>query len=282
MNLIIKNPKTLNEKINFFMNNMESFHVVTDFDWTLTQYFDDNWKSRPSLISLLYNEWILDDEYSEYAQSLFNHYVKIEHDTTLPLDTRQQAMEERWTKHKDILMKKWLNYNHLKMITSMNSIVMRQDTNILLEKLYNTNIPVIIFSASWIGVDSISLLLKHRWLNFPNIFIVSNKLYRNDQGKMIWYSKPVIHSLNKTESIIWANNEYKNIQDNIKNKPNAIIFWDGLHDSEMVDKKEWRTIINIGLCNNKVEEKIEQYSDSFDAVITHDFWFNQVINILWL
>jgi hypothetical protein len=48
---------------------------VADFHGTLTQYFDLEDKSRPSIISLLYNEWILDDDYSKQAQELFDHYV---------------------------------------------------------------------------------------------------------------------------------------------------------------------------------------------------------------
>jgi Pyrimidine 5'-nucleotidase (UMPH-1) len=54
---------------------------------------------------------------------------------------------------------------------------------------------------------------------------------------MIGYSKPVIHSLNKTESVIRDNAEYKNIQDQVKDRIHAIVIGDGLHDAEMVDKK---------------------------------------------
>jgi HAD superfamily hydrolase (TIGR01544 family) len=282
MSLVIKNNITLDEKISFFKDNKNQFHVVADFDGTLTQYFDHNGKSRPSIISLLYNEWILDDDYSKQAQALFDHYVQIEHNTTLSLEVRQQAMEDRRTEHKELLMKKWLNYHHLEQITKMDRIVMRSGTDLLLKKLYEQNIPLIIFSASGVGVDSIGLLLKHRWLDFANISIVSNKLYRDEYGTMIGYSKPVIHSLNKTESVIRDNAEYKNIQDQVKDRIHAIVIGDGLHDAEMVDKKSWRTILSIWLCNDKVEERTDRYSDAFDVVITHDEGFEEVIDKIWL
>jgi hypothetical protein len=54
---------------------------------------------------------------------------------------------------------------------------------------------------------------------------------------MIGYSKPVIHSLNKTESVIRDNAEYKNIQEQVKDRIHAIVIGDGLHDAKMVDKK---------------------------------------------
>ncbi len=282
MNLTIKNDIILEEKIDFFNNHRDKFHVVADFDGTLTQYFDHNGKSRPSIISLLYNEWVLDDDYSKQAQALFDHYVHIEHDTTLSLEIRQQAMEDRRTEHKELLMKKWLNYHHLEQITTMDRIVMRPGTDILLKKLFKQNIPLIIFSASGVGVDSIWLLLRHRWLDFPNISIVSNKLYRDEYGTMTGYSKPVIHSLNKTESVIWDNNEYKSLQEQVKDRIHAIVIGDGLHDAEMVDKKPWRTILSIWLCNDKVDERIEKYSDAFDIVITHDEGCEEMIEKIWL
>jgi Pyrimidine 5'-nucleotidase (UMPH-1) len=71
-------------------------------------------------------------------------------------------MEKRWVEHKELLMKKGLNYSHLEQITTMNRIVMRPGTDTLLKRCYEYDIPLIIFSASGIGVDSIKLLLQHR------------------------------------------------------------------------------------------------------------------------
>lgn len=282
MTLLIQNHTITQQKLSLFHTSREQFHVVADFDGTLTQYFDHNGKSRPSIISLLYNEWILDDDYNNQAQALFDHYVKIEHDISLPFAVRQDAMENRWIDHKELLMKKWLNYHHLEQIATMDRIVMRSGTDILLKKFYEQNIPLIIFSASGVGVDSIALLLKHRWLDFPNISIVSNKLYRDQDGTMISYSKPVIHSLNKTESVIWTNDEYQSIQTQIYDRPHAIVIGDSIHDAEMLDRKSDRTILSIGLCNDKVEERIQKYSEAFDVVITHDEGFEEMIEKIGL
>jgi hypothetical protein len=119
----------------------------------------------------------------------------------------------------------------------MDRIVMRSGTDILLKKLNEQNIPLIIFSASGIDVDSIRLLLKHRGLDLPNISIVSNKLYRDATGAMIGYSKPVIRSLNKKESVIRDNDEYKALQGQIQDRPHAVVIGDGIHDAGMVDDR---------------------------------------------
>lgn len=267
----------------FFQNikkNPEQYCIVADFDWTLTKYFDENGKSRPSIISLLYNEWILDDDYTQKAQQMHTHYVAIEHNHNLPLEERENAMEERWTSHKELLMKKGLRIQHIEHITHMNAIHIRSWVKELLELTNTYNIPFVIFSASWIWVDSISYLLQHRWLLLPNIHIISNKLYRDEEGHMIWYSKPVIHSLNKKESVIHTNHEYKTISDIIHTKSHFLVLGDSIGDASMVDNNHTRHILKIGLCNDKVEDRLEKYKTIFDVIITHDEGFETIIDTI--
>jgi trehalose-6-phosphatase len=38
----MNDSKLVNKKTLFFVNNKNKFHIVADFDGTLTQYFDDN------------------------------------------------------------------------------------------------------------------------------------------------------------------------------------------------------------------------------------------------
>ena len=56
MSLQISFPEKIQIKIDFLKQHKDQFHVVADFDGTLTQYFDHNGKSRPSIISLLKDE----------------------------------------------------------------------------------------------------------------------------------------------------------------------------------------------------------------------------------
>ncbi len=264
----------------FFQNIKQHPHhycIVADFDWTLTKYFDEHGKSRPSIISLLYNEWVLDEDYTQKAQQMHTHYVAIEHNHNLSQQERENAMEERWTRHKELLMIKWLRIQHIEHITHMDAIQIRSWVKELIEYTNKNNIPFIIFSASGIGVDSISYLLQYWWLLLPNIHIVSNKLYWDDDGNMIWYSKPVIHSLNKKESVIHTNKEYTTISDLIHTKSHFLLLGDGIGDAQMVDNTDTRHILKIGLCNDKVEDRLEKYQTVFDIVITHDKGFETIL-----
>ncbi len=276
MSLHTLNPETTNTKIEFIKSHLDQTHIIADFDGTLTKYFDEVGKARWSIISLLRHENILDEEYSQLTKAMYAKYSVIEHDDTLPLEERQNAMVEWRESHEDLLMKKWLNIKHIELVMGMDKMPIRSWVETLLRTAHEKNIPVIIFSASGIGTDSIEILLNHWNLNLPNISIVSNKLYRDEQWNMTWYSKPVIHWLNKTESILQSP-EYAHIQQYIAWKSHTILLWDGIWDATMAIEKEWKTVLKIWLCNDKVEERLENYEKLFDLVLTHDDWLDEII-----
>ena len=270
---------TVQTKLDFLTQHRDQIHIVTDFDATLTQYFDHHGKSRPSIISLLRDENILDEEYSSLAHEMYSYYSAIEHDPSLDKDLKMATMNERWTKHKELLMKKWLNMHHLEHIATMDRIVMRSGTDIFLKRAEELGIPVIIFSASGIGYDSIRLLLQHRWLLLPNIHIVSNKLYRDSDGRMVGFDPNIIHSLNKTESVIRWSDEYRTIQEAIGQRPHALVIGDGIADAGMVDARDGRIVVTVGLCNHHVEEKYDHYMKAFDIVIANDDGLDALVSV---
>lgn len=99
-------PEELSQKIDFLTSHRGQTHIVVDFDGTLTQYFDHEGKSRPSIISLLRDEDVLDADYTNRAKDFHAYYGAIEHNPDIDYETKSQAMNERWTKHKELLMEK--------------------------------------------------------------------------------------------------------------------------------------------------------------------------------
>jgi Pyrimidine 5'-nucleotidase (UMPH-1) len=67
----------------------------------------------------------------------------------------------------------------------MGKIIERKGARSIVERAERCDIPFIIFSASGIGVDSIQMLMEFRGRSTKNITIVSNKLFRDDAGRMI-------------------------------------------------------------------------------------------------
>lgn len=267
--------------INTIKQTIWKLCIVADFDGTLTQYFDEQGNSRPSIISLLRDEWVLDEDYSIQAKAMYSKYSTIEHNSDLSMEVRHNAMNERWTTHKELLMTKWLTKQHIDHIISLDKMVMRSWTDTLLQRAHDNNIPVIIFSASGIGVNMIQLLLERWWLMSDNIQIVSNELYRDDTGRMIWYSTPVIHSLNKRESVL-REPQYAHIHHILEDRANFVVIGDGLGDADMIDSHNDRSILKVGLCNDKIEDRLVNYQSVFDVIITHDDGFGDLIDMLSL
>lgn len=281
MTLTTSHPQTVDAQLSDITHNYDKLCVVADFDGTLTQYFDTNGTSRPSLISLLRDEWILDEDYSTQTKQMYTHYSAVEHDLSLALSDRFSHMQQRWTKHKELLIQKWLTKQHLEHITTMDRISMRPGTDTLLQQCHIHNIPVVIFSASGIGTNTIMLLLQHWDLYYPNISIISNELYRDKNWHMSWYSTPIIHSLNKTEAVLEASPVYQATESLLSTKNYFIVLGDGLWDATMINSRPDRTILKIGLCNDKVEERLATYQELFDIVLTHDDNFNEINKLLF-
>lgn len=277
MSLIISDQAKL--KLSSIHNNSWDICLVVDFDGTLTKYFDENGKSRPSIISLLRDEWVLDENYSIKAKEMYSKYSAIEHNKELPFDVRNDAMNERWTTHKELLITKWLTKQHIDHIVSLDKMVMRPRTDQLLQQAKQHNNPVIIFSASGIGVNTIHLLLDRWWLLYDNIHIVSNELYRDKSWVMNGYSTPLIHSLNKTESV-FDDPKYINLKQITHNHTNFIVIGDGMGDAEMIADLPSRTVLRVWLCNDKIEERLTNYQEKFDIVITHDDGFSELLQQL--
>lgn len=281
MAIHIGDQAKLQYKLDIIKNNIDKTHIVSDFDSTLTQYFDRSGKSKPSIISLLYDAGLFDDAYTAEVKQMHDYYYPIEYDTSLPLDFRREKMIERWTRHKELLIKKWLTIDNIKHVISLDRIVQRPWTHTLLTTAKDRDIPVVIFSASGIGVDPIRILLQHRELDYPNVYIVWNILYRDDNGKMIDYNKPIIHSLNKAESTIWWDRKYTELQKILSPKPHIILLGDHLHDAQMADDRSDRVVLRIGFCNINLDKHLSEFLQTFDIVVTDDGSLEQVNTMIF-
>jgi choline kinase len=82
--IIISNKPLLEQKIQKFKEGgKDKFHVVSDFDKTLTKSFW-NGQKHPSIIAVLREEKYLTPDYSDRANALFEKYHPFEIDFTIP------------------------------------------------------------------------------------------------------------------------------------------------------------------------------------------------------
>lgn len=237
--------------------------ILSDFDRTLTYGFVNGVKT-PSIISLLRDGKHLTEGYADKAVSLFNKYSPFENDSSLTKIERVQYMLEWWQTHFDLLIESGLNITDIQDIVHNNKdIKLRSALPQILDLLYDKKIPLIIYSASGCG-EAIPMYFELIKRKYNNIFFVVNRFNWDNNGNAISVHEPIITTANKNGKIF---DKFPEILRSIRNRSNIILLGDSLDDVEMANGLEFETILKIGLVNNVVGMKREQYSKSFDIVL---------------
>ncbi|MBU4369865.1 hypothetical protein KKG58_03845 [Patescibacteria group bacterium] len=275
-NLVISNPKKLKKlKKAIFKAGAEKFHVLSDFDRTLTYAFVDD-ENVPSLISILRDGNYLVPGYAKKAHALFNKYYPIEINPKISLKEKKKAMREWWITHFELLIKSGLNKKDLKKVAKSKKIKFRKGVLEFIDFLHYHKIPLVIMSASGLGGDIISMYLERENKLYKNIHIVANSFEWDEAGNAIDVKKPIIHGMNKDETTIQKFPIFKII----KNRKNVLLLGDSLGDIGMIDGFEYDSLIKIGFLNGNVENNIEYYKKNYDVIILNDSSMDYVNELL--
>jgi len=275
-NIIIPNPEKLKKlQKEFCCDGVDKVHVVSDFDKTLTTAFV-NGKKCPSLISILRDDdKYLSSDYAKKAHILFNKYHPIEIDPNINIQKKRNEIHKWWFEHYKLLSESGLKKKHIHEIILSSNIKLRIKTNQFFDFLYKYNIPLIIMSANGLGDESIKTFLQYKKIVYNNIHIISNTLKFDKNGHFIKVIEPIIHSMNKNETVIKNLKVFKKIE----NRKNIILLGDGLGDINMADGFNYNKIIKIGFLNDNVDKKIGFFKENYDVIILNDSSM-EYINIL--
>ena len=269
------------EKINTIIQwGCDNLHLLADFDKTLTHEYN-TWRKVGSIMALLRDNDYLGKEYAQKAHALYDHYSIIEKDMSLPFDQRKAAMLERRTKHYDVLQEHNLHKNHVTQAIVDAHLLLRKGTEELLSLLNQKHIPLIIISANWLGTDSIRLLLEQQNSMSENISLISNELIRNEDGYMIGAKEPIIHGMNKDETVLHDLPIYQEIL----TRKNIILLGDSPNDPQMAHGANYDTLLKVWFFNHdpddeKYTETYQQFIDIYDIVITNDWPMNAITDII--
>ena len=274
--IFISNPQDFDAKLQRIITWWpERFHVIADFDRTLTKAFVDG-KPRSSLESVLEQEWYLGPEFSREAKKNFEKYYPIEQDPNLPLEEKKKAMMEWRTRQFTAILKAGITRDIIKQIMKSDMIVFRSWYEDFFDLLNNKKIPLLILSASGLWYEAIYYRLEKIKKLYDNIDIISNDFVRDEDGKAIAIREPIIHSFNKDETVV------KNfpIYEDIKERKNILLLGDGIGDAGMADGFDYENIIKIWFLNNDTPENREKFSETFDLIILNDGPMDEVNEIL--
>lgn len=275
MNVVIKDKikfDQINEKI--LQAGLDKLQVLSDFDRTLTYGLVDGKKSS-SLLSLFEKSCKFGEEYNILAKALFDKYYPIEVDLSIPLEERKKEMIKWWSEVYELFIKYGLNRNDLESVIDSSDLKLREGVFEFLQFLKEKNIPLIIFSATGCG-EMVEMFLRKNNCNFPNIYYIVNKLNWDDNGKAVSVCEPIIHSLNKDETVI---SDFPEIFSSVKNRDNGLLLGDNIGDLGMAQGFNFINLLKIGFLNFQIEKDADTYANNFDAVVEGDGDFSFVRDI---
>lgn len=264
--VIVVNPAKLEEtKKAMAKDGADKLHILTDFDGTLTKKYV-NGEKVPSLISILRDEGYLTPDYPDKAKAFAKKYKLIE-DSEISLKEKKKAMSEWWTSHYELLIKSKLHKRDIeKAVLSKRSEFKKGALN-LIDLLSKQNIPLVVMSATGLGVDSLKMRFERDKINLDNICLVSNSFQWSDDGYLLAINEPVVHSANKDETVV---KDFPEVYKKIKDRKNVILLGDSDGDAEMITGFDYDNLIKIGFLNKMEEKQLAKFEEIYDVVIIGD------------
>jgi 5'-nucleotidase len=263
-NIIIVSPEQFEQtKKRMQEAGAEKFHVLSDFDRTITKGFVEGQRS-PTAISQFRNGGYLTADYAPRAFAYYDIYHPIEIDSNISHEEKTAKMAEWWNLHFDLLVECGLTKSVIQEVAAKKTLQFRDGALEFLDFLHEQKIPLVIMSAA--PGDLIVEYLRQEGRLTDNIDIISNLFLFDETGKVTGVKKPIIHTLNKYEVVV---KEFP-IFEMVKDRKNVLLLGDGLDDVGMIDGFEYDNLIKVGFLNENVEENMEAFKKLYDVIILGD------------
>ncbi|XP_020824652.1 cytosolic 5'-nucleotidase 3A isoform X2 [Phascolarctos cinereus] len=271
----IKNPAKVEEILcGLIKGGAAKLQIITDFDMTLSR-FSYNGKRCPTSHNIIDNCKLVTDECRKKLLQLREKYYAIEIDPVLTIEEKYPYMVEWYTKSHTLLVEQALQKSKLQGVVEESDVMLKEGYEHFFDKLKEHNIPVFIFSAG-IG-DVLEEVICQAGVYHNNIKVVSNFMDFDDNGVIKGFKGELIHVFNKHDGALRNTQYFKQLKDN----SNIILLGDSLGDLRMADGvANVDNILKIGYLNDRVDELLEKYTDSYDIVLVKEESLALVSSIL--
>uniref|UniRef100_A0A5F9CQI8 5'-nucleotidase n=1 Tax=Oryctolagus cuniculus TaxID=9986 RepID=A0A5F9CQI8_RABIT len=261
----IKNPERVEEIIcGLIKGGAAKLQIITDFDMTLSR-FSYKGKRCPTCHNIIDNCKLVTDECQKKLMQLREQYYPIEVDPILTVEEKYPYMVEWYTKSHGLLVEQGIPKGKLKEIVAESDVMLKEGYEDFFDKLQQHSIPVFIFSAG-IG-DVLEEVIRQAGVYHPNVKVVSNFMDFDDNGMLKGFKGELIHVFNKHDGAL-KNTEYFS---QLKDNSNIILLGDSQGDLRMADGvANVEHILKIGYLNDRVDELLEKYMDSYDIVLVKE------------
>lgn len=197
-------------------------------------------------------------------------YLPIERDTNIPKEEKLGHMLDWWQRSNDLIVKTKITQDSIQELIQDSITHLKSGCKPFFKCLEDHDIPLVVFSAG-LG-DIIKAWIDHECGTYKNMKIVANFMKFDEETKQIvGFEGKLIHIFNKHESVLLGTDFEKKIE----NRSNVILLGDSLGDVDMaMGIASKSNVIKVGFLNDKVEELLPIYMDSFDIVTIKDDTFD--------
>eukprot|EP00045_Choanoeca_perplexa_P013784 m.157618 g.157618 ORF g.157618 m.157618 type:complete len:296 (+) comp16452_c0_seq25:1160-2047(+) len=263
-NIRIKHPAIVTQKLATMHEGANrSLQVIADFDYTLTRFRLDDGSRSASTHSCVERSPVLGEDYSQRTRELFNHYYPIEV-SDIPDDEKEKAMITWWTKAHDLMKEYKLRREHLAAMVDTPDLQLRKGAALLFRLAQEKDVPFHIFSAGL--YDVIHAFLEHCGLAKFGMHVVSNLMTFGEDGYLQGFEGTLIHTMNKNSMALQKSPAWQLVKD----RPHVLLLGDNKGDVGMAKGLDAKVILNVGFLNDRVEERRDEYMDTYDIVIEGD------------
>uniref|UniRef100_A0A452HHV6 5'-nucleotidase n=1 Tax=Gopherus agassizii TaxID=38772 RepID=A0A452HHV6_9SAUR len=261
----IKDPGRVEEIIcGLIKGGAAKLQIITDFDMTLSR-FSYNGKRCPTCHNVIDNCKLITEECRKKLLQLKETYYAIEIDPDLTTEEKYPYIVEWYNKSHTLLVEQGLQKDKFAEIVRESDVMLKEGYENFFDKLNEHNIPVFIFSAG-IG-DILEEVIHQAGVYHSNVKVVSNFMDFDENGVLKGFKGELIHVYNKHDGALKNTEYFKQLKDN----SNIILLGDSQGDLTMADGvANVEHILKIGYLNDKVEELLEKYMDSYDIVLVKD------------
>lgn len=239
------------EKFKNFNFDSNKLYIITDFDNTIT---DGN---SVGSLNVITESSFVGDEYRHKYTCLVKKYK-----SKITSDMKYSLKQKIWNKHLKNYFKMFRKYkltqNLLEKIVKNSNIKIRKNFDVFLKFLNKNKIPVIIVSSGF--GNTIETFLKINNLYYDNIYIISNFVVFDDNGRICKIPKKIITPTTKNKIKF-----DKKLKKYILNRKNKLIIGDVPDDIGMSKINKSHDTISIAFCNSNNNK--DELLSKFDIVI---------------
>lgn len=272
VNCHVKDPVALRSKLREIIDaGPASFQIITDFDHTLTSYWNENEdgtkKVGTTSFKVIQTSSQVGSTAGEKLRILYDKYYPLEISPTMSNEEKTPLMIEWYEKSFEVGISVGVKRDHIPYMVKESQVVLRAGMDELLGEVTSYQIPMLVASAG-IG-DIINEVFKQKIADLPPLVSVLANFYAFDSDGLAngLENSTMLHTFNKNQ-IYSMHQAYF---DQHKRRVNAIIMGDMLGDTYLSESISYlKETLKIGYLNVNVDEALPQYLNVFDLVLVGD------------